>query len=86
MVYFNFYYRGDDVYNTTILCTGNLFYYTLMSASGHVYVSVVNLNLYSGSPFHCENSKVSDLYMSIVLAPVMYFISAGVSLRGPYDL
>ena len=86
MAYLNLYYRGDDIYNTTFLCTGNLFYYTLMSACGHIYVSVVNLNLYSGNPFYCENSKISDFYLSILLAPLMFILSAGVSLRGPYDL
>ena len=57
-VYSIMYYRGDDVYNTTVLATGNLAYYILMCACGHIYVSVVNENMYTGNPLRCINSKV----------------------------
>jgi hypothetical protein len=51
-----------------------------------MYVSIVNENFRSGSPFHCQGATMSDFYQTILYSPIFFFISAVVQLRAPFDL
>ena len=84
--YTKFYFRSNKSYNTIVLSTGNLFFYCTVSILGHIYVAVVNENLRSGSPFHCQGATMSDFYQTILYSPIFFFISAVVQLRAPFDL
>ena len=65
---------------------GNLVYYVIASMLGHFYVIISNLNVYAGSIFYAENSERKDLLKTICWAPIIFFLSPVISMRGQFDL
>lgn len=83
--YVNFYFRGDNNYNTNVLSLGNFAYYWLMNILGHIYVCSVNLNM-TRSPFRSPHNTIRDFYLTIWIAPIFYVFGAAIQLRAQNDL
>jgi hypothetical protein len=81
-----FFYRGDDVLNTTYLCWSKLAYYFLMNIVGHFFVNQSNMNFYRKSWIMTNSSKYRDFCCVPLLAPIFWFLSANMILRAPEDL
>ncbi len=56
-----------------------------MNTFGHMYVCTVNMNMRMGC-FRTVYNTTADFHRTIKFAPILYFISAIVTLRGPNDL
>jgi hypothetical protein len=84
--YRKWYFRGHNEYNTTVVPLGNLFYYIQVNVAGYVYVNVCNLRYATGTIFYSHDNELSDFFKTILISPLLFFISAVVVLRSEYDL
>ena len=80
-----FFLRGDT-YNTSYLALGNLIYYCLMNPIGYIYVNISNMNYSRRSLMHSNHERRRDFFMTILFAPIFYFIGNNISLRSQQDV
>mmetsp|Transcript_7076 Transcript_7076/g.8172 ORF Transcript_7076/g.8172 Transcript_7076/m.8172 type:complete len:185 (+) Transcript_7076:368-922(+) len=57
-----------------------------MNCIGYVYVNVSNMNFSRKSVMHSNHERRKDFFMTVVLAPVFYFIGNNIVLRAENDL
>lgn len=81
----NFYFRG--MVFSEYLPTGQLFYYWIMLPVGFTFVNIVNLSNERKNPFLDNHMSYRSFFLTVTLvAPVFFFVSAIVTLRGQHDL
>lgn len=56
-----------------------------MNTLGHIYVCSVNMNMTMGC-FRTIYNTTADFHKTIKFAPIFYFVSAIITLRGPNDV
>lgn len=82
----NIYKRGDSHY-TSYFQFGKLAYYWIMFLLGPTFVNIITLENVRETPIADDHNCSSTFIITAsIVAPVTYFVSGIVCLRGQYDL
>ena len=83
----NWYFRGENVYNSIYLSGSKFVYYWFMNLVGYTFVNIVNLQNVRKCPILDQHMSPKSFYKTaLVVAPALFFISMNVNLMGEYDL
>ena len=75
------YYRGDEIFNTTVFPIDSLFFYFSMNLLGVAYVNVSNLNFVRNSFFLSNHMWYRDFWKTVIFAPILFMISSIMMIR-----
>jgi len=82
----DFYYRGDETFNTTAFPIGTLVFYLGANIIGFMYVQASNMNYHRSSLFLSRRMTTRDFWQSIAQTPVFWILSGVMVFRSPTDL
>lgn len=83
---FRMIFRRGDTYDTTYFALNNFVYYCMMNIIGYVYVNVSNMNFSRKSLMHNNHERRRDFVLTIIFAPIFYFLGNNINLRAENDL
>ena len=74
------------MHETSYLAVGNLVFYCVANTLGFLYVNVSNMNLSRKSVLFSNHESRCDFVMTVLMAPLFYFIGNNVAMRAEYDM
>ena len=82
-----FYFRGDEIYNSWYISWGKFGFYWIMNLLGFTFVNIVNLQNVRKCPILDQHMSPASFYKTaLIVAPWLFIESMNVNLRGKYDL
>lgn len=63
-----------------------MIYYWIMNCIGFVFVNISNMNFSRKSVLFSNHEKRTDFVMTILIAPIFYFLGNNIALRSEQDL
>ena len=82
----SFFYRGEDVYNSSYFPSGNFVFYAFANCAGFCYVNISNMNCTRKTLYESAHSAKKDFIYTMIFAPLMFMTSAMLVLRSPHDI
>lgn len=73
--------RGPFPFNTSFVSVPNLLWYSLCNIFGYCYVVTCNLDFSSHTLLHSNDSSNADFFMTVLMAPILFFLSTVVVLK-----